>query len=71
MISMVQTAELLSGCEKSYMAVAGFVPMPVQGNQIQLHLTVAQQVEYSDMSLPLYKTGNETIRKSDVKGFSL
>lgn len=64
-------AELLSSCEKSNTAVTGFMPWPrkyrvfptVQGNQIQLHLmTLAQQVEYSDMSLPLYNAGNETIQ---------
>lgn len=41
------------------------------GNQIQAHLiiTVAEQVEHSDTSHPLYNTGNETIQESDVNGF--
>lgn len=42
------------------------------GNQIQAHLiiTVAEQVEHSDTSHPLYNTIQyETIQESDVNGF--
>lgn len=72
-------AEMLSGCEKSYMAVAAFVPLPRRyeikfpncaSNGIQMQLiTSAQQVEYSDISFPLHNTGNETIQESHVKVF--